>query len=131
ATAQLALDGSIAGVTVTDAGCGYTNPPAVLIQGGGGAGATATATVSNTQVIAITLTSLGCCYTNAPRVIIGSPPFAPTVSIGVSRVKVTQHVVLGRNYVLEASFDSITWSPTGPSFTAQSESVENEFDVGG
>ena len=52
------------------------------------------------------------------------------MSISVSRVKVTQHVVLGRNYVLEASYDHITWTPTGPAFTAASETVENEFDVG-
>src|SRR5207248_6374109 len=40
ATAQL-LDGAVATVTVTDAGCGYTNAPAVIFQGGGGNGATA------------------------------------------------------------------------------------------
>jgi len=130
ATAQL-VNGSVAGATVTDAGCGYTNPPAVLIQGGGGTGATATAVISGTQVTAINITSGGCCYTNAPTIIIASPWFKPTVTIGVSRVKVMQHVVLRRTYVLESSYDQITWTPTGPAFTAQSENIENVFDVGG
>ena len=129
ATSQLVGD-SVAGATITDGGCGYTNPPAVLIQGGGGTGATATAVISNSQVIAINVTSAGCCYTNAPSIVIASPWFFPKVTIGVSRVKVTQHVVLGRNYVLEASQDTINWTATGPAFTAESEIVENEFDVG-
>ena len=42
----------------------------------------------------------------------------------------TQHVVLGRQYVLESSIDSINWMATGPAFIAQSETIENEFDVG-
>jgi hypothetical protein len=129
ATAQL-VDGSVAGVTITDAGCGYTNPPVVLIQGGGGNGAAATAVISNGQISAININNAGCCYTNLPTIVIGSPWFRPTVSIGVSRVKVTQHVVLGREYVLESSYDRIIWTPTGPPFTAGSELVENDFDVG-
>ena len=52
------------------------------------------------------------------------------MSIAVSRVKITQHVVLGRNYVLESSYDQITWTPTGPQFTADSDTMQNEFDVG-
>src|SRR2546422_4057599 len=52
ATAQL-VDGSVVGATITDAGCGYTNPPVVLIQGGGGTGATATAVISDSQLTAI------------------------------------------------------------------------------
>jgi hypothetical protein len=129
ATAQLA-GGVVVGVTVTDAGCGYTNPPAVLIQGGGGTGATATSVIVNHQITGITVTSGGCCYTNTPTVIIASPWFAPSVSIRPSRVVVAQHVVLGRTYVLESSFNTIDWTPTGPPFIAQSESVENVFDVG-
>src|SRR6185503_6338420 len=99
------------------------------IQGGGGSGATATAVVSGGLVTAINFTSAGCCYTNAPRIVIGSPPFVPTVSIGVSKVKVTQSVVLGRNYLLEYSLDLVTWTAVGPQFTAESETIVNEFDV--
>ena len=55
--------------------------------------------------------------------------FVPTVSIAVSKVKVTQHVGVGRNYVLEASTDLVNWTATGPQFTAASETIVNEFDV--
>ena len=97
------------------------------IQGGGGSGATATAVVSNGVVVAINITSTGCCYTNAPKIVIASPPFIPTVTISVSRVNVAQHVVLGRNYVLESSTNLFTWTATGPPFTAQSEDINEEF----
>jgi len=115
--------------TITDGGCGYTNPPLVLIQGGGGSGATATATISNGVVTAIHITNAGSGYTSVPTIVIASPPFVPTVSISVSKVKVTQHVTLGRTYVLESSTDLQTWTATGPQFTAQAETIVNEFDV--
>ena len=123
------INGFVIGATISDPGCGYTNAPTVLIQGGGGSGATATATVSGGQITAINITSAGFGYTSVPKVVIGSPPFVPTFSIAVSKVKVTQNVVLGRTYVLEASTDFITWTPTGPPFTAESETIVNEFDV--
>ena len=128
ATAQI-VNGFLVGYTITDPGCGYTNAPAVLIQGGGGNGATATATVRSGQVTAINITSAGCCYTSVPNIAIGSPPFVPTVSIAVSKVKVTQNVVLGRTYVLQASIDLVTWITTGPPFFADSETIVSEFDV--
>lgn len=129
ATAQL-TGGVVVGVSITNAGCGYTNAPAVLIQGGGGTGATATAVISNSQVVAINITSGGCCYTNPPLIVLASPWFKPTVNIAVKCVKVIQHVVLGRQYVLESSYDSITWTPTGSPFIATSETTDNDFDVG-
>ena len=128
ATATI-VNGFVVGATIEDSGCGYTNAPAVLIQGGGGSGATATATVSNGGVVAIIIVSAGSGYTNAPTIRIASPPFVPTVSIAVSRVKVTQNVVLGWRYVLEASTDLVNWAATGPEFTADSESIVSEFEV--
>lgn len=123
------VNGFVVGATIVDSGCGYTNAPAVLIQGGGGSGATATATVSNGVVAAINIVSAGSGYTDAPTIRIASPPFAPTVSIAVSRVNVTQHVVLGRNYVLESSSNLADWKVTGAQFTADSESIVTEFVV--
>src|SRR5262249_15993631 len=130
ATPQL-VNGFVVGATITEPGCGYTNAPVVLIQGGGGTGATATATVSDGQVVSIHIVSAGCCYTNTPSIVIASPPFVPSLTISVSRVKVSQHVVLGRRYVLESSDDSVTWTPTGPPFNADSETVDTEFDATG
>ena len=98
-------------------------------MGGGGSGATATANMTNGIVTDVIITSAGSGYTNAPRILIESPPFVPTVSIAVSKVKVTQQVRVNHNYVLEASTDLTTWLPTGPPFTAESESIVTEFDV--
>ena len=117
------------GATITDGGCGYTNAPEVLIVGGGGSGAIATATVQNGFVTDINIINPGSGYTNLPDIEIASPPFVPTLAINVSRVNVTQHVVLGLNYVLESSSDMISWTPTGPQFIAQSELITTEFVV--
>lgn len=130
ATATATLDsGFVVGASIIESGCGYTNAPVVLIQGGGGNGATAIAVVNNGVVVIIIITDAGFGYTSPPQIIIGSPPFVPTVSIAVSAVKVTQHVVLGRNYVLESSADLVNWTATGPQFTAQAETIVSEFDV--
>ncbi len=128
ATAQL-LNGIFVGATLTDTGCGYTNAPVVLIQGGGGTGATARALINDGRITEIRVTNGGCCYTNAPRVVIGSPPFVPSVGIEVSKVNVTQNVVLGWKYVLESSTNAIDWTPTGPPFVAESESIVTEFST--
>jgi hypothetical protein len=128
ATAVLS-NGVVVGAIIVDGGCGYTNAPLILIQGGGGNGATATSVVSNGEVTAINITGGGCCYTNTPRIVIASPPFVPTMAISFSKVKVSLHVVLGRTYVLEYTHDFVTWTPTGPAFTAEAETIENEFDV--
>ncbi len=124
------VNGSVTDIQLTDLGCGYTNAPIVRIVGGGGTGATATTTIVNGYVTSITITSAGTGYTNAPRVRIASPPFMPSLSIAVSRVKVTQRVVLGRSYVLESSSDLQSWSLIGTRFTAEDELIEQEFEVG-
>ena len=128
ATAQV-VNGFMVGGIITDFGCGYTNTPLVLIQGGGGSGAIATATIQNGFVTSINVINPGSNYTTLPDILIASPPFVPTLSINVSRVIVTSHVVLGLNYVLESSTDMVNWIPTGPQFTAQSEVITNELVV--
>ena len=128
AVAQL-FNGIFVGATILDPGCGYTNAPAVTIQGGGGMGATATAVILEGRVSEIRVTNGGCCYTNAPTIVFDSPPRVPTVEIRVSKVIVTQNVNAGVSYLLESSFDMITWTATGPAFIAASDTIESEFDV--
>ncbi|HAM71567.1 MAG TPA: hypothetical protein DCM86_07995 [Verrucomicrobiales bacterium] len=53
----------------------------------------------------------------------------PSVEIAVETVKVTQHVAPGVQYVLESSFDLVTWSQTGSQFTASSEEIVSSFKV--
>lgn len=128
ATAHL-VNGFLVGATITDTGCGYTNSPMVLIEGGGGFGAVATAVITDGRVTAVQITDAGFGYDSSPRIVIASPPFVPRLSISVSKVQVIQEVTLGRRYVLEASHDSQAWSVVVPAFTAMSESITNEFDT--
>lgn len=128
ATAQW-VNGFVVGATITDSGCGYTNAPVVRIEGGGGNGATARAVIAEGRVTGIVMTDAGFDYESPPRFVIASPPFVPTVSISVSKVKVVQNVVLGRNYVLESSQDAVSWTAALPPFNATSESITNEFDA--
>jgi hypothetical protein len=127
ATAQV-INGFVVGANIIDYGCGYTTAPEVLVVGSG-SGATASATVQDGYVTSINIINTGSGYSNLTEIIIGSPPFVPTVSINVSRINVTQHVVLGLKYVLESSSDLVNWTATGPAFTAQSESITTEFVV--
>src|SRR5665648_487134 len=60
----------VGGVTVTNGGTGYTQPPAVTITGGGGTGATARAIVEGGSVTGIELITTGSGYLSAPTVTI-------------------------------------------------------------
>jgi len=78
------MSGFVVDITVTDGGTGYSDPPAVTINGGGGSGATAMATVSNSVVSRITVLTTGGGYTSTPDVVIAPPPPAtgvPTLAI--------------------------------------------------
>lgn len=123
------VNGFVVGIALTDGGCGYTNAPLVEILGGGGSSAVATAIVTNGVVTSIHVTNAGIGYTNAPIVVIASPPFAPWLTIAVSQVAVTEHVVLGHNYVLESSPEMQNWTQVGTQFTAQSEVITQRLDV--
>ncbi len=129
AATPIMFNGFVVGATVTDGGCGYTNAPTVTILGGGGSGATATATVSNGMVTAVSITGAGCCYTNEPRFTFSSPPFPTSVSIKLSKVAITQHIMVGRTYVLEGTSDLVNWVAVGNPFTAQTEDVVTEVDI--
>ncbi len=43
---------------------------------------------------------------------------------------VTQHVMIGRTYVLEGSADLANWAYVGPQFVAQAEDVDTEVPTG-
>jgi hypothetical protein len=115
-------------ITVTDPGCGYTNAPLVLIQGGGGPTIVCSPHMNKGQLQSIFIPDRGCCYTNIPKVFI-APPRPPSVTIKVSKIRVSQSLELGQTYVIESSTDLINWAPTGSQFTATSEIMETEFDV--
>jgi len=78
ATAQV-VNGFVVGITVTDGGAAYVEPPTVTLAGGGGSGATATAFVANGAVSQIIVLTAGSGYATPPEVIISAPPVQPTV----------------------------------------------------
>lgn len=59
---------SVAGITVTAAGSGYTSSPAISITGGGGSGAAATANISGGKITSVTVTAGGSGYTSPPTI---------------------------------------------------------------
>src|ERR1035438_7724046 len=52
-------NGFVIAATINDNGCGYSNTPLVLIEGGGGSNATATATIQNGFVTSINIINPG------------------------------------------------------------------------
>ncbi len=123
------VNGVVVGAILTDGGCGYTEPPTIMFQGGGGVGAAAVATVQNGRVTAITMTNMGCCYSTSPVLKIASPRREPSLVIAVSRVKVVQSMTLGRRYLMETSSDLGIWVPIGEPFLANSEEMVSELNV--
>ena len=60
--AQLTATSILDSITVTDPGSGYTQAPAVVIEGGGGSGAIAEATIKNGRLFAIEVKDPGAGY---------------------------------------------------------------------
>ena len=110
-------NGVVVNIIVTDSGSGYTNPPTVLIQGGGGTGATATAVISNGVVVSITVTDAGTGYTNAPSIYIYSP-----LGLQIGLIKAVSpafsDLLIGTNYQLQISGDLNNWTNQGSAFMA-------------
>lgn len=71
---------AVSGVTITNGGSQYDDPPAVTFTGGGGAGAAGTAVVSNGVVTGVTITAGGTGYTSAPTVAFAAPVIAGSPS---------------------------------------------------
>ena len=68
ATAEVEVNGSLTGFTVTSGGSGYTESPLVSIVGGGGSGATAQAIITGGRVTRILVEQPGSGYTSQPSV---------------------------------------------------------------
>ena len=66
--AQLTSTSILESITVTDPGSGYSQPPTVVITGGGGSGATAEATIKNGRLDQIVVKDPGSGYSSTPTI---------------------------------------------------------------
>ena len=80
----------ISGVTISNAGSGYTSAPTVSFSGGGGTGAAATAYIgSDGTVVGVIITNAGSGYTSAPTISFsggGGSAAAATAIVGVDNI---------------------------------------------
>jgi|GEM_PF-2594734 len=123
------VNGFVVGALITDQGAGYPEAPVIRIVGGGGTGATAVAIIENGVVVGISIVNPGSGYTSMPRLLIASPPFTPTLSVEVSRVRVQARVNLGGTYKIEMTGNFDAWVPVMEEFVAESEELEFEVEV--
>lgn len=101
--ARGAMGDSVATVTVTAGGSGYTSAPTVTFSGGGGSGATATATVTSGAVTAITVTNGGSGYTSAPTVTITGGAGSGATATAVLNVPVALNGTIAANTVVRGT----------------------------
>ena len=66
--AQLTSTSILSSITVTDPGSGYSQPPAVVVTGGGGSGAIAEATIKNGRIDNIIVKDAGSGYSSTPAI---------------------------------------------------------------
>lgn len=122
------VNGFVVEANLITGGYGYTEPPLVLISGGGGSNASAEAVIQDGYVSEIRILNPGSGYTSTPKIVIAAPPFAPTLDIRLSKVTVTLRVGLGGRYVLQTSNNLTFWTDVGQPFVAESEVYEFEVD---
>ena len=123
ATATI-LNEFVISASLTDSGCGYTNPPPVQIVGGGGTGAAAVAQVTNGFIVGITITDAGTGYTSVPSIFIAPPggciPHSATATLSVANGFVVSATITdeGCGYTNAPSIQIIGGGGTGATATA-------------
>lgn len=93
-------------IVLIDSGSNYTEPPTVIITGGGGTGATAKAYVSNGRVSGIVVTNPGKNYTSTPQIALvgGNGSSVSTVAKAVARIGNSK----ARTFDVTLKFDRIS-----------------------
>ncbi|HOC01663.1 MAG TPA: hypothetical protein PKM43_23320, partial [Verrucomicrobiota bacterium] len=104
-------------------------PPFVQIRDASGKDAAVHAVVKRGVLDQVVIDNPGRGYSANTQVLIAPPPFAPSLSVAVSRVSVRMTVVLGRKYQLDVSPNLQDWTPFGDPFVATDDFVVQEFEV--
>lgn len=114
---------SVISIEVSYSGAGYTEPPAVLIEGDG-TGATAKAFISNGRVVAVEVVTQGSGYTRAPVVsLVGGNGAETTIAKAVA---VIGHGVV-RSFNVGVKFDRISKNGVLTNFRQTEEFVAGGF----
>ena len=96
---------SVSKIEIKDGGSGFSEPPSVIITGGGGTGAKAQAFIGSGSVKSIVVTNPGNGYTSAPTLAIQGPQAeggkAPKASIIIGNAKT-------RQFTIQQKFDRIS-----------------------
>ena len=125
ATATL-INGFVVGITVTHGGAGYTEAPAISIEGNG-TGAAASAVVENGILTAINVDNTGSGYTNA-TITIAEPPAPYVVDYDAGAVSVTYETAPTAGTEILATYDANDSSIVGALSAAEAHWLELSVD---
>jgi hypothetical protein len=135
AATAVVSNGSLAEVTVTDSGIGYTNTPAARIADATGTGAQVAVTVAEGKVSAINVIARGSGYSTNARVVVAPPVvLTPRLVTAPSTRLYFGNLTVGEAYQPQY-LSGNRWSNAAPSFVATSSSysfsVPNSAAAGG
>lgn len=107
--AQLVNTSILKSITVIDPGSGYSQPPAVIIQGGGGEGAIAEATIRNGRIDNIIVKDPGSGYSSEPVVSLKSSfNYVINLDLGLLQFSYPHGIQNGAQVQLQVSDDGDT-----------------------
>ena len=115
------------GLTITNAGSGYTTAPAVTFSGGGGTNAAATAVINaEGKVSGLIVTNAGSGYTSTPTVAIAGTATA-TATVTSGKIEAIRPFVKVEN---EEQTITVPGSPTWPASYTYNYGQDNFFELG-
>ena len=115
------------GLTITNAGSGYTSAPAVTFSGGGGSAAAATAVIdAKGKVSGLIVTNAGTGYTSAPTVAIAGTATA-TATVTDGKVAAIRPFIVTES---EEQTITVPGSPTWPASYTYTYGADNFIEFG-
>ena len=104
--AQLINTSILRDITVTDPGSGYSQPPTVVIEGGGGSGAIAEASIKNGRIDKIIVKDPGAGYSSEPDVSLKSSfNYVVNLDLGLLQFSYPHGIVSGSEVQLQTEAD--------------------------